>query len=89
MDIIKTMGDFKIPQFTLLTSPEQDEIVRQREAEAEREREVARSMQQAKENSILNYVLRHRYENMLPTVLISNLKKEDLLKNWGMQLWTV
>lgn len=37
MDIIKTMGDFKIPQFTLLTSPEQDEIVRQREAEAERE----------------------------------------------------
>ena len=23
MDIIKTMGDFKIPQFTLLTSPEQ------------------------------------------------------------------
>ena len=33
------MGDFKIPQFTLLTSPEQDEIVRQREAEAERERE--------------------------------------------------
>lgn len=40
MDIIKTMGDFKIPQFTLLTSPEQDEIVRQREAEAEREREA-------------------------------------------------
>lgn len=39
MDIIKTMGDFKIPQFTLLTSPEQDEIVCQREAEAERERE--------------------------------------------------
>lgn len=39
MDIIKTMGDFKIPQFTLLTSPEQDEIVRQREAESERERE--------------------------------------------------
>ena len=40
MDIIKTMGDFKIPQFTLLTSPEQDEIVRQREVEAEREREA-------------------------------------------------
>lgn len=39
MDIIKTMGDFKIPQFTLLTSPEQDEIVRQRETEAERKRE--------------------------------------------------
>lgn len=40
MDIIKTMGDFKIPQFTLLTSPEQDEMFRQREAEAEREREA-------------------------------------------------
>lgn len=37
MDNIKTMGDFKIPQFTLLISPEQDEIVRQREAERERE----------------------------------------------------
>lgn len=43
--------------------------------------EIGRSMQQAKEDSILNYVLRRRYENMLPTVLISNLKKEDLLKN--------
>lgn len=45
--------------------------------------EIGRSMQQAKEDSILNYVLRRRYENMLPTVLISNLKKEDLLKKLG------
>ena len=45
--------------------------------------EIGRSMQQAKEDAILNYVLRRRYENMLPTVLISNLKKEDLLKKLG------
>ena len=202
MDNIKTMKDFKIPQFTLITTPEQEEFVRQKEAEAERERmlellakkkqefensgvpkrywnesfdtwktrnaddekrlqtvieyshqesndsvllllgpkgvgkthlgasiireaggtfisveemifkyecsmdfhsetnrvnlmnfysttpmlvidEIGRSMQQAKEDAILNYVLRHRYENMLPTVLISNLKKEDLLKKLG------
>ena len=202
MDNIKTMKDFKIPQFTLITIPEQEEFVRQKEAEAERERmlellakkkqefensgvpkrywnesfdtwktrnkddevrlqtvidfsrqesndsvllllgpkgvgkihlgasiirevggafisveemifkyecsmdfhsetnrvnlmnfysttpmlvidEIGRSMQQAKEDAILNYVLRRRYENMLPTVLISNLKKEDLLKKLG------
>ena len=202
MDNIKTMKDFKIPQFTLITTPEQEEFVRQKEAEAERERmlellakkkqefensgvpkrywnesfdtwktrnaddekrlqtvieyshqesndsvllllgpkgvgkthlgasiireaggtfisveemifkyecsmdfhsetnrvnlmnfysttpmlvidEIGRSMQQAKEDAILNYVLRRRYENMLPTVLISNLKKEDLLKKLG------
>ena len=202
MDNIKTMKDFKIPQFTLITTPEQEEFVRQKEAKAERERmlellaknkqefensgvpkrywnesfdtwktrnaddekrlqtvieyshqesndsvllllgpkgvgkthlgasiireaggtfisveemifkyecsmdfhsetnrvnlmnfysttpmlvidEIGRSMQQAKEDAILNYVLRHRYENMLPTVLISNLKKEDLLKKLG------
>ena len=45
--------------------------------------EIGRSMQQVKEDAILNYVLRRRYENMLPTVLISNLKKEDLLKKLG------
>lgn len=202
MDNIKTMKDFKIPQFTLITTPEQEEFVRQKEAEAERERmlellakkkqafensgvpkrywnesfdtwktrnaddekrlqtvieyshresndsvllllgpkgvgkthlgasiireaggtfisveemifkyecsmdfhsetnrvnlmnfysttpmlvidEIGRSMQQAKEDAILNYVLRRRYENMIPTVLISNLKKEDLLKKLG------
>ena len=202
MENIKTMNEYKIPQFTLITTPEQEELVRQREAEAERERElellakkkqefensgvpkrywnesfdtwktrnkddevrlqtvidfsrqesndsvllllgpkgvgkthlgasiireaggtfisveemifkyecsmdfhsetnrvnlmnfysttpmlvideIGRSMQQAKEDAILNYVLRRRYENMLPTVLISNLKKEDLLKKLG------
>lgn len=45
--------------------------------------EMGRSMQQSKEDSLLNYILRRRYENMLPTVLISNLKKEDLLKKLG------
>lgn len=42
--------------------------------------EIGRSMQQEKENSLLNYILRRRYENMLPTVLISNLSKAELLK---------
>ena len=201
-DNIKTIRDFIIPQFTLLASPEQDEIIRQREQEAEREHEkelqakkklefehsgvptrywnesfetwkarnaddekrlqavieyshkenndsvllllgpkgvgkthlgssiirdaggtfisveemifkyecsmdfhsetnrvnlmnfysttpmlvideIGRSMQQAKEDAILNYVLRRRYENMLPTVLISNLQKTDLMKKLG------
>ena len=121
-DNIKTIRDFIIPQFTLISTPEQEEIVRQREAEAERQREVGgtfisieemifqyesstdyhakinrvdlmnfysttpmlvideigRLMQQTKEDSILNYVLRRLYENMLPTVLISNLKKAFL-----------
>ena len=45
--------------------------------------EIDRSMQQAKEYAILNYILRRRYEDMLPTVLISNPKKEDLLKKLG------
>ncbi len=45
--------------------------------------EIGRSMQQEKENALLNYILRRRYENMLPTVLISNLTKEDLLKKLG------
>lgn len=202
MESIKTMNDFKIPQFTFISIPEQGEFVRQKEAESERERqlellakkkqefensgvpkrywnesfntwktrnkddeirlqivieysrqksndsvllllgpkgvgkthlgasiireaggtfisveemifkyecsmdfhsetnrvnlmnfysttpmlvidEIDRSMLQAKEYAILNYILRRRYENMLPTVLISNLKKEDLLKKLG------
>ena len=45
--------------------------------------EIGRSMQLEKENALLNYILRHRYENMLPTVLISNLSKADLLKKLG------
>ena len=201
-DNIKTIRDFIIPQFTLISTPEQEEIVRQREAEAERQRElellarkkqefensgvpkrywnesfntwntrnkddevrlqtvidysrqksndsvllllgpkgvgkthlgasiireaggtfisieemifqyegstdyhakisrvdlmnfysttpmlvideIGRSMQQAREDSLLNYILRRRYENMLPTVLISNLQKTDLMKKLG------
>ena len=45
--------------------------------------EIGRSMQQAREDSLLNYILRRRYENMLPTVLISNLQKTDLMKKLG------
>ena len=45
--------------------------------------EIGRSMSQEKEDSLLNYILRCRYENMLPTVLISNLSKSDLLKKLG------
>lgn len=45
--------------------------------------EIGRSMQLEKENALLKYILRRRYENMLPTVLISNLSKADLLKKLG------
>lgn len=45
--------------------------------------EIGRSIQQEKENALLSYILRRRYENMLPTVLISNLSKADLLKKFG------
>lgn len=45
--------------------------------------EIGLSMQQEKENALLNYILRRRYENMLPTVLISNLSKAELLKKLG------
>lgn len=45
--------------------------------------EIGRSMNPAKENELLNYILRRRYENMLPTVLISNLSKNELLKKLG------
>lgn len=45
--------------------------------------EIGRSIQQEKENALLNYILRRHYENMLPTVLISNLSKADLLKKFG------
>lgn len=45
--------------------------------------EIGGSMQQEKENALLNYILHRRYENMLSTVLISNLSKADLLKKFG------
>lgn len=45
--------------------------------------EIGCSIQQEKENAVLDYILRYRYENMLPTVLISNLSKAELLKKLG------
>lgn len=45
--------------------------------------EIGRAMNPTKEDELLNYLLRHRYDNMLPTVLISNLEKNDLLKKLG------
>ncbi len=45
--------------------------------------EIGRSLEQDKENALLNYLLRRRYENMLPTVLISNLSKTELMKKLG------
>lgn len=45
--------------------------------------EIGGSMQQEKENALLNYILHRRYGNMLPTVLISNLSKAALLKKLG------
>lgn len=45
--------------------------------------EIGRSIQPDKENALLSYILRRRYENMLPTVLISNLGKNELLKKLG------
>lgn len=41
------------------------------------------SIQQEKKNTLLYYIIRRRYDNMLPTVLISSLSKAELLKNFG------
>lgn len=45
--------------------------------------EIGRTLKQEKENEILSYILRKRYDNMLPTILISNLDKATLLKKLG------
>ena len=47
--------------------------------------EIGRTIgtQAEKETELIGYIMRERYENMLPTVLISNLKKNDLLKKLG------
>lgn len=45
--------------------------------------EVGRSINQKKEDFLLNFILRRRYENFLPTVLISNLSKRELMKKLG------
>lgn len=36
-----------------------------------------------KEKGYLSYIIRNRYNNRLPTVLISNLTKTELLKFFG------
>ena len=45
--------------------------------------EVGRSLKREKEIEILSYILRKRYDNQLPTIVISNLEKKLLLKNLG------
>lgn len=45
--------------------------------------EVGRSLKREKEIEILSYILRKRYDNQFPTIVISNLEKKVLLKNLG------
>ena len=45
--------------------------------------EVGRSLKREKEIEILSYILRKRYDNQLPTIVISNLEKKVLLKSLG------
>ena len=45
--------------------------------------EVGRSLKCEKEIEILSYILRKRYDNQLPTIVISNLEKKVLMKNLG------
>ena len=45
--------------------------------------EIGRSMDVIKEKGYLSYIIRNRYNNRLPTVLISNLNKKELLKFFG------
>lgn len=45
--------------------------------------EIGRSLKREKEIEILSYILRKRYDNKLPTIVISNLEKKTLLKNLG------
>lgn len=45
--------------------------------------EIGRSLKREKEIEILSYILRKRYDNKLPTIIISNLDKKTLLTNLG------
>ena len=45
--------------------------------------EIGRSMDVIKEKGYLSYIIRNRYNNRLPTVLITNLAKNELLKFFG------
>ena len=45
--------------------------------------EIGRTMDTVKEKGYLSYIIRNRYDNRLPTVLISNLAKKELIKFFG------
>lgn len=45
--------------------------------------EIGRTMDPVKEKGYLSYIIRNRYNNRLPTVLISNLGKNELIKFFG------
>lgn len=45
--------------------------------------EVGRSTKSEKETELLSYILRKRYDNQLPTIVVSNLDKKILLKKLG------
>ena len=45
--------------------------------------EIGRSLKREKETEILSYILRKRYDNQLPVIVISNLDKEVLVKMLG------
>lgn len=45
--------------------------------------EIGRSIKSEKETELLSYILRKRYDNQLPTIVISNLDKKTLLKKLG------
>lgn len=45
--------------------------------------EIGRSLKREKEIEILSYILRKRYDNRLPTIIITNLEKRVLLKTVG------
>jgi DNA replication protein DnaC len=45
--------------------------------------EIGRTLKREKEIEFLSYILRKRYDNKLPTIIISNLDKKTLLKILG------
>ncbi|MCR5187936.1 MAG: ATP-binding protein [Treponema sp.] len=45
--------------------------------------EIGRSLKREKEIEILSYILRKRYDNRLPTIIITNLEKKVLLRTLG------
>lgn len=45
--------------------------------------EIGRSLKTEKETELLSYILRKRYDNQLPTIIISNMEKKMLLKKLG------